>query len=59
VTILGEPLRLGSVLGFALILAGSFLATRRKPAVLQGEQGATPEDARRTGAAQNSSAEAL
>jgi drug/metabolite transporter (DMT)-like permease len=33
VTILGEPLRLGAVLGFALILAGSFLATRRPPAV--------------------------
>ena len=31
VTILDEPLRIGAVLGFALILAGSYLATRRKP----------------------------
>jgi drug/metabolite transporter (DMT)-like permease len=31
VSILGEPLRIGAVLGFALILAGSFLATRRQP----------------------------
>jgi drug/metabolite transporter (DMT)-like permease len=32
VTILGEPLRAGAVLGFALILVGSVLATRRAPA---------------------------
>jgi len=32
VTILGEPLRIGAVLGFALILAGSVLATRQRPA---------------------------
>ena len=31
VTVLGEPLRVGTVLGFALILAGSVLATRRAP----------------------------
>jgi drug/metabolite transporter (DMT)-like permease len=31
VTILGEPLRIGALLGFALILAGSILATRRAP----------------------------
>jgi drug/metabolite transporter (DMT)-like permease len=35
VTILGEPLRLGALLGFALILMGSFLATRRKAAVTE------------------------
>jgi drug/metabolite transporter (DMT)-like permease len=32
VTILGEPLRIGAVLGFALILLGSVLATRRRTA---------------------------
>jgi drug/metabolite transporter (DMT)-like permease len=31
VVVLGEPLRIGAVVGFALILAGSFLATRRPP----------------------------
>jgi drug/metabolite transporter (DMT)-like permease len=41
VTILGEPLRIGAVLGFALILAGSYLATRRQPAA-----GAPPPEAR-------------
>ena len=30
VTILGEPLRIGTVLGFALILVGSVLATRQR-----------------------------
>jgi drug/metabolite transporter (DMT)-like permease len=32
VTILGEPLRIGAVLGFALILLGSVLATWRRTA---------------------------
>jgi len=32
VVVLSEPLRLGAVLGFALILVGSFFATRRQPA---------------------------
>jgi drug/metabolite transporter (DMT)-like permease len=41
VTILGEPLRIGAVLGFALILAGSYLATRRQPAAV-----APPPEAR-------------
>ena len=31
VAILGEPLTIGAVLGFALILVGSYLATRRQP----------------------------
>ena len=32
VTVLGEPLTIGAVLGFALILVGSYLATRPQPA---------------------------
>ena len=39
VTILGEPLRIGAVLGFALILIGSFLATRRRPGGARGSAG--------------------
>jgi drug/metabolite transporter (DMT)-like permease len=46
VTILGEPLRVGALLGFALILAGSFLATRRRPAsVRAAESAAAVEEA--------------
>jgi drug/metabolite transporter (DMT)-like permease len=37
VTILGEPLRIGAVLGFALILLGSVLATRRRTARTEGD----------------------
>ena len=46
VTILGEPLRLGAVLGFALVLAGSYLATRPEPgAAAPGREAREPASA--------------
>jgi len=51
VSILGEPLRIGAVLGFALILAGSFLATRRRREVgTAGVAAPTTGEAARAGA---------
>ena len=45
VTILGEPLRLGAVLGFALILAGSVLATRQgRASVVLSSRAPQPEE---------------
>jgi drug/metabolite transporter (DMT)-like permease len=46
VTVLGEPLRAGTVAGFALILAGSSMATRRPAA---GRAAAEPRGAAGTG----------
>jgi drug/metabolite transporter (DMT)-like permease len=43
VALLGEPLTIGAVVGFALILAGLFLATRRaKPASASPEPADEP-----------------
>jgi drug/metabolite transporter (DMT)-like permease len=52
VTILDEPLRIGAVLGFALILAGSYLATRRKPEAVTPAGGTAPAGAREVEAAE-------
>ena len=45
VTILGEPLRIGAVIGFALILAGSILATRQAPGTAARAREDAPEAA--------------
>jgi drug/metabolite transporter (DMT)-like permease len=54
VTILGEPLRIGAVLGFALILLGSVLATRQRTA---GTEGGAAASAGRAGSVEIESAD--
>jgi drug/metabolite transporter (DMT)-like permease len=44
VTVLGEPFTIGTALGFALILAGSFLATSGWPAATSQTGEATRTD---------------